>query len=82
MDGKKYVADIKTGSGIYNEAFFQMGAYHLMLEEMGYNDIQGYLVINLKKDGKMDLKMAIDLETNQQAFLAALKLYKIINSFK
>ena len=81
MDGKRYVADIKTSSGIYNEAFFQMAAYDLCLKEMGgYEDVEGYLVINLKKDGTMDLKRADNLEINRQAFLSALTLYKIINS--
>lgn len=83
MDGKKYIGDIKTSSGIYNEAFFQMGAYHLMLQEMGEaDDVEGYIVINLRKDGKMDMKMATDLELNQQAFKHALGLHKIINSIK
>lgn len=81
MDGKKYVADIKTSSGIYNEAFFQMAAYDLCLKEMGgYEDVEGYIVINLKKDGTMDLKRADNMEINRQAFLSALTLYKIINS--
>lgn len=83
MDGKKYIGDIKTSSGIYNEAFFQMGAYNLCLEEMGeHTDVEGYLVINLKKDGKMDMKMAIDMQLNKDAFKCALGLYKIINSLK
>lgn len=83
MDGKKYIGDIKTSSGIYNEAFFQMGAYHLMLEEMGEaKDIAGYIVINLKKDGTMDMKRADNMTINQEAFLSALSLYKIINSLE
>lgn len=83
MDGKKYIGDIKTSSGIYNEAFFQMGAYHLMLEEMGEaKDIAGYIVINLKKDGTMDMKRADNMAINQEAFLSALSLYKIINSLE
>ncbi len=83
MDGKKYIADIKTSSGIYNEAFFQMGAYNMCLEEMGeHKDVEGYLVINLKKDGTMDMKMATDMELNKQAFKHALGLHKIINSLK
>jgi CRISPR/Cas system-associated exonuclease Cas4 (RecB family) len=83
MQGKRYIADIKTSSGIYNEAFFQMAAYDLMLKEMGEGkDIEGYIVINLKKDGTMDMKMATDMEMNQQAFLSALSLYKIINNLK
>ena len=82
MNGKKYVADIKTSSGIYNEAFFQMAAYALMLEEQGVNDIEGYLVINLKKDGTMDLKRADNMEINKEAFKHALGLYQIIQSIK
>jgi hypothetical protein len=83
MDGKKYIGDIKTSSGIYNEAFFQMGAYDLCLEEMGeHTDIEGYIVINLKKDGKMDLKRADNMGINREAFVHALGLYQIINSLK
>lgn len=78
LNGKKLIADIKTSSGIYNEAFFQMGAYDLCLEEMGY-EIDGYLVINLKKTGEFDLKIAENKEINKRAFLSALELYKIIN---
>ena len=81
MDGKKYIADIKTSSGIYDEHFFQMGAYNLCLEEMGlHKDIEGYIVINLKKDGSIDFKMAIDMEINKRAFKSALELYKIKQS--
>jgi CRISPR/Cas system-associated exonuclease Cas4 (RecB family) len=83
LDGKKYIGDIKTSSGIYNEAFFQMGAYNLCLEEMGeHTDVQGYLVINLRKDGVMDMMMATDMEVNKEAFRSARKLYEIINKLK
>lgn len=83
IKGKKYIADIKTSSGIYDEAFFQMGAYDLCLKEMGEGkDIKGYLVINLKKNGVMDMKMATDMKMNQDAFKYALGLYKIKNSLK
>lgn len=85
MDGKKYIGDFKTSNGIYNEAFFQIAAYHLMLIDMGIytnDEIEGYIVINLKKDGKLDFKIATDKELNQSAFLAALSLYKIIQSLK
>lgn len=83
MDGKKYVADIKTSSGIYDEMFFQMAAYALCLEEMGeHKDIEGYLVVNLKKDGNIDFKRADNMAINKEAFLAALTLHKIKNSLK
>lgn len=80
VNGKKYIGDIKTSSGIYNEAFFQMGAYNLCLDEMGlHKDIEGYLVINLKKTGEMDTMIAEDMETNKKAFIAARDLWEIIN---
>jgi len=83
MDGKKYIGDIKTSSGIYNEAFFQMGAYDLCLEDMGeHKDIEGYIVINLKKDGTIDFKRADNMELNKEAFKSALSLYKIIKSME
>ncbi len=83
MDGKRYIGDIKTSSGIYDEAFFQMAAYHLMLLDMGEgDDIHGYIVINLKKDGTMDMKRADNLKINQEAFLHALGLHKILNKIK
>jgi genome maintenance exonuclease 1 len=81
MNGKKYVADIKTSSGIYNEHFFQMAAYAMCLEEMGeHQDVEGYLVINLKKDGTMQTKMVTDMLQNREAFKHALGLYKILNA--
>lgn len=82
MDGKRYIGDIKTSSAIYNEHFFQMAGYEIALEEMGYEKVDGYLVINLKKDGKFDLKVAENTEINKQAFLHALGLYQVINSLK
>jgi hypothetical protein len=82
MDGKRYIGDIKTSSAIYNEHFFQMAGYEIALEEMGYPKVDGYLVINLKKDGKFDLKIAENTEINKQAFLHALGLYKVINSLE
>lgn len=82
MNSKRYIGDIKTSSAIYNEHFFQMGGYEIALEEMGYDKVDGYLVINLKKDGKFDLKVAENTEINKQAFMNALGLYKIINSLE
>lgn len=57
-DGKVYIADIKTSSGIYDSHFIQMGAYYKCLKENGWqkdygvDEFTGAIVINLKKDGK------------------------------
>ncbi len=77
MGGKKYIGDIKTSSGIYPEMFAQMGAYDLMLREMGFDSFDGYLIINLKKDGKIDFALTEHMELNRDFFKAALELYKI-----
>lgn len=82
MDGKRWIGDVKTSSGIYNEHFFQMGGYEIALEEMGCDKVDGYLVINLKKDGTFDLKMAENREINKEAFKHALGLHKIIGLLK
>lgn len=78
MDGKKYIGDIKTGSGIYPEMWAQMGAYDLCLKDMKlHEDVEGYLIINLKKDGTMDLGLTHNTQFNQDFFKAALSLYKL-----
>ena len=82
LDGKRLVGDIKTSSGIYNEHFFQAAAYDICLEEMGLGSVEGYLIINLKKDGTMDMKIAENKEINREAFRSALSLYRIQQSLK
>lgn len=83
IDGKIWLADIKTSSGIYEEAFFQMAGYQLMIEEMGlYKDIAGHIVLNLRKDGKFEEKRSISNKENREAFLAALKLYRVKEKIK
>ncbi len=58
-DGKVYIADIKTSSGIYDSHFIQMGGYYKCLVEndwvkdYGVKEFTGAIVINLKKDNKM-----------------------------
>lgn len=55
-DGKVYIADIKTSSGIYDSHLIQMGAYYKCLQELdwvkdyGVEEFAGAIVINLKKD--------------------------------
>jgi len=77
LDGKKYLFDVKTSSGIYPTMFAQMAAYHLCLKEMKeHEDIAGYLIVNLNKQGKMDLAMSNNMDFNQTFFKNALALYK------
>jgi hypothetical protein len=79
MNGKLYIADIKTSSGIYPEHMWQMAGYDIAINEMTnneYKDIDGYVVVNLKKTGGMDWKKSYDRDGNKEAFLACLTIYR------
>lgn len=78
VDGKLYIGDIKTSAGIYPEHFFQMAGYDIALNEMSdkYRDIEGYIVVNLKKDGKITWKKSYDRKGNIEAFEACLTLHR------
>jgi hypothetical protein len=81
IDGKRYVGDIKTSSGIYPEAFIQCSAYAEMLKEMGeYEKFDGVVILNLKKDGTFDYKYNYDMEGNFKCFQAALTIYRQLNA--
>lgn len=55
-EGKMYIADIKTTSGIFTDAAIQLGFYDIFQREMGLTDrdADGYIIINLKKDSTID----------------------------
>ena len=83
IDGKTWIADIKTGSGIYPEHFWQMAAYDMCLNEMGlYDGITGHIVLNLKKDGTFDEKRSVSNDENKEAFRAALTIYRVQEKIK
>lgn len=78
-----WLADVKTGSGIYPEHFWQMASYEMCLKEMGlYDNVVGYIVLNLKKDGTFEEKRSVSNEDNQAAFKAALTIYRVQEKIK
>jgi len=86
IDGEKFVGDLKTSGGIYPEMLYQVGAYRMMLEEMGEKDFSGAIIVRLGKDGKFDedkdVAISYHYEDEKKAFLSALNLYRIGNNFK
>ncbi len=79
INGKKYMADFKTSSGIYGDSYFhQCAAYWLAWNEMGYDkDIVGAVVIRSGKKGNdFEVDARYDFEKHSKAFLAALVIYK------
>lgn len=80
IDGKKYIADFKTSSGIYGRSYFaQMAAYHAMWNEMGYDkDIVGTIVIRSGKDGKdFEVQCSYTPEKDYKYFLGLYTVYKM-----
>jgi len=82
IDGKIFLADIKTAKGIYPTNFIQMGAYQLCLEEMDGLKVEGHIVINLPKKGGIKVKTSYATEENKKAFLNILELYRTLENLK
>lgn len=79
IDGKKFMADFKTSSGIYGDSYFhQCAAYWRAWNEMGYDkDIVGAIVIRSGKKGNdFEVDARYDFDKHSRAFLAALVIYK------
>lgn len=81
-EGKVYIADIKTSSGIYDDQFIQMGAYSKCLTELGFlkdygvDNLTGAIIINLKKDSTMANCSSEALPVMEKAFLNTLELFR------
>ena len=85
LEGKIWLADIKTSGAVYPEYYAQMGGYDIAYNEMNGDtvDIHGYLVIRLDKErGGMELVGFHDTKLCREFFLHALGLYRIVNNLK
>lgn len=77
IGGQNWICDVKTG-GVYPEAFAQMAAYQMMLDEMSYDlKITGSIILGLLKDGSFIEKRSISNDDAKKMFLAALDIYRI-----
>lgn len=83
IDGKVYLGDIKTGSGIYQEMFWQTSGYQLALEEIEPEwKIDGHIIVNPTKKGELNVESNFFYQENVKGFLAALQIYRIINKYE
>ena len=85
INGRKWIGDIKTSSGIYDRTpMAQTAAYRMMLEEMGEKDFVGSVIVNIKKDGKFnkeeDVYWSEDFQEDLSLFLGALQVYRILQN--
>jgi len=86
IDGKMYLGDLKTSSGIYPEMFLQTAAYRLArTEEYPEEDYAGQLIIRIGKEGDFEVAIVRDdvaYRSMLVGFIAALKLYETMKSLK
>ena len=83
IDGKKYLGDIKTSSGIYGREYFaQCAAYRMMCEEQGETGFAGSVVVRLGKDGSFEEVYSMDYENDKKLFLACLEVYRTMGNFE
>jgi hypothetical protein len=83
IDGELVVGDIKTGSGIYNEARFQTAAYqHALQEEKGILFPSRLIIRFDKPTGNFELKTLRDFELDFRGFLAARELHRVLQTLE
>ena len=71
-----WIIDVKTGKGIYPEAWLQLSAYKAALEEEG-QEVDEIAVLLLKENGKYVFEKG---EPNLEAFLACKTLWEWQNA--
>lgn len=79
IDGKKYIGDFKTSSGIYGREYFaQCAGYRYALEDMGdEEEYNGCVIVRCGKKGDFEVKYSYDHETDLEIFKSALSIYRL-----
>jgi len=77
-DGKKYMADFKTSSGIYGiDYWLQVTAYRMLAEGEGDEPYDGATVVRMGRDGSFEVQQLNEYLLYKEAFLACLMLYRL-----
>lgn len=84
IDGKAFVGDIKTSSGIYDEMLLQISAYSGAVEEEFGEGADVGIIIRCGKDGSFEIKewSREELEGAFKAFLGTLEVYRFLKNLK
>lgn len=86
IDGKMYLGDLKTSTGIYSEYLIQTAAYRFAREEeFPQEQYAGQLIIRIGKDGEFEFAIVRNDEMYKRilvGFLAALKLHQTMDMLK
>lgn len=77
LDGENYLIDFKTGSGIYDDHFYQMAGYKILLNEVGYK-VDKAMIVNIPRDEneRFQTEVVKDMSKNEKIFMLCLELYK------
>jgi hypothetical protein len=78
LNGKKTLVDFKTGSGIYDEHYYQLCAYRHLLIENG-NDVEQARILNIPRseDEKFKEEVYADFQLGWDWFSTMLKIYQL-----
>lgn len=79
IDGIKELLDLKTGSGIWEEHYYQIGGYTILLEE-GDNKVERARILNIPRSEDENFQEVIVsgrvMDLSKSVFLDCLKIYK------
>lgn len=82
-EGKRVMADFKTSGGIYGiDYFLQVAGYRMLAEQEGDAPYDYSCIVRHGKDGAFEVQKRYDYETDKEAFLACLTLYRAQATFK
>lgn len=79
IDGVLTLLDFKTGSGIYDEHWYQLAAYRHLLQENGFDLPVNYTILNIPRaeDESFDVKTRTKLDTEWEIFRNILNIYNL-----
>jgi hypothetical protein len=79
IDGVLTLLDFKTGSGIYDEHWYQLAAYRHLLEVNGFEPPVNYTILNIPRaeDESFDVKTRTRLDTEWEIFKSILNIYNL-----
>jgi hypothetical protein len=78
VDGQLTLLDFKTSGALYQEAFYQLAAYKVLLEEHGY-PVEAVRLLRLGKseDEGFEERAVGNLENHWKIFLACQQIYEL-----
>lgn len=76
-DGKRYLGDFKTSSGIYGIGYWcQVAAYRFLAEAQGDAPYDAMIIVRLGKDGAFEVQSTLEYALFRDTFFACLTIYR------